>query len=260
MTHRFFIPSECIGKDGVSFPEDTARQIRQVLRLRPGEKVIVLDGQGMEYTVLLEIINSEKAWGSLQEERSITGEPALQVILYLSLTQREKFEWALQKCTEAGVSVFVPVITSRTLARDKEQALQKTNRWVRILKEAAEQSGRGLIPVIQAPQILQEAIAEVQTGKLACAFLWEEEKKVSLNDWLQKQNRIQQNTAIKQIGLFIGPEGGYSEEEAAFARNAGIQTVSLGRRILRMETAAVVASALAMNAFGEMSPDTETEI
>ncbi len=252
MMHRFFVPPESIGKLGVLFPADTARQIRQVLRLRTGEKVMALDGQGMEYTVLLEQITSEKVWGSLQEERKATGEPELQVALYLSLTQREKYEWALQKCTEVGVSVFIPVISSRTLARDKEQALQKTERWVRILKEAAEQCGRGLIPAIHAPVALKDAIGEVRASHLAAAFLWEEENWSSLNTWLLEQTRNQEKAVPKRVGLFIGPEGGYSEEEAGLARNAGIQTVSLGRRILRMETAAVVASALALSAFGEM--------
>ncbi|MEM5775801.1 MAG: RsmE family RNA methyltransferase, partial [Anaerolineaceae bacterium] len=151
MKHRFFILPNQIGKMGVLFPEETARQIRQVLRLRPGETVTVLDGQGMEYAVQLETVSNEKVWVRLQGQIPVEGEPALQVWLYLSLTQREKFEWALQKCTEVGVSRFIPVISSRTLARDKEQALQKTDRWVRILKEAAEQSGRGLIPVIAPP-------------------------------------------------------------------------------------------------------------
>lgn len=252
MINRFFVPAESIGKKGVLFPEETARQIRQVLRLRPGEKVMVLDNRGMEYLILLEKITHEKVWGSLQEEHEAAGEPHLHLTLYLSLTQREKFEWALQKCTEAGVSAFVPVISSRTLARDKEQAQQKTDRWVRILKEAAEQSGRGLIPDMRAPLLLEDAFQQVHTDRLAAAFLWEEENLVSLRRWLLEQVQIQGEDSQKKIGLFIGPEGGYSQEEAVSARSAGIQTVSVGRRILRMETAAITAAVLAMSEFGEM--------
>jgi len=252
MKHRFFVPPASIGKVGVLFPSETARQIRKVLRLRPGEKVVVLDGEGWEYVVNLEQVTNEKAWGRLQEKQQAGGEPALKINLYLSLTQREKFEWALQKCTEVGVSVFVPVISERTLARDKDQAMQKMERWERILKEAAEQSGRGLIPRIDEPLALEDAFQAVSSQAFPAAFLWENEQKHSLHDWLISQSG-QATADRKVLSLFIGPEGGYTGEEAEQACQSGIQSVSMGVRILRMETAAVVAAALALNAFGDLS-------
>ncbi len=251
MKHRFFVRPDQIGKMGVLFPEETARQIRQVLRLHPGETVTVLDGQGMEYSIQLETVSNEKVWGRLMGQNPSAGEPAVQVRLYLSLTQREKFEWALQKCTEVGVSCFVPVISSRTLARDKEQAMQKTDRWVRILKEAAEQSGRGLIPAILPPATLSDALAQAKETNLPSAFLWEGPTQTAYRTWLSEQAQIQPPDK-RTLGLFIGPEGGYSDEEVEMAQQAGIQPVSMGKRILRMETAAVVAAALALFSFGEM--------
>lgn len=242
MRHRFFVPPASIGRVGVLFPADAAQQIRKVLRLRSGDKVIVLDGEGWEYEVQLETVASGKVWGRLQERQPAGGEPSLQVALYLSLTQREKFEWALQKCTEVGVSRFVPVISNRTLARDKDQALQKMERWGRILKEAAEQSGRGRIPQIDEPLSLEDAFLAVQGRRIQAAFLWENEEERSFYRWLLDSAPALASTG--GLALFVGPEGGYTEEEAAQATQAGLATVSLGERILRMETAAVIASAL----------------
>jgi 16S rRNA (uracil1498-N3)-methyltransferase len=253
MKHRFFVPPESIGRIGVLFPPETAQQIRRVLRLRPGAEVVVLDGLGWEYWVNLETVSNEKVWGRLQNRQPASGEPALQVTLYLSLTQREKFEWALQKCTEVGVSIFVPVISNRTLSRDKDKALQKIDRWTRILREAAEQSRRGLVPHITEPLNLKDAFQQIERSKLPAALLWEDEKERSLYNWLVTQAREASPTRETALALFIGPEGGYTDQESEQAKQAGVQSVSLGRRILRMETAAVVATALAMNAFGDLN-------
>jgi 16S rRNA (uracil1498-N3)-methyltransferase len=240
--HRFFVPPESIGRVGVLFPQESAQQIRRVLRLRPGSEVAVLDGLGWEYRVKLETVSNEKVWGRLEDRQPAGGEPVLQVTLYLSLTQREKFEWALQKCTEVGVSTFVPVISDRTLSRDKDKALQKMDRWTRILREAAEQCGRGLVPQITEPLALEEALQQATDANLPAVFLWENEQERLLYSWLQEYEG--EVRGANRLGLFVGPEGGFSDEEAAQAVERGIQTVSLGARILRMETAAVVASAL----------------
>lgn len=242
MKHRFFLPPGSIGMVGVLFPPDAAQQIRRVLRLRPGDKVSVLDGEGWEYTVNLEQVSSDKVWGRLEDRLPAGGESLLKITLYLSLTQREKFEWALQKCTEVGVSAFVPVISNRTLARDRNQALKKMERWARILKEAAEQSGRGLIPHITAPLSLEEAFQQTANRPLAAAFLWEKAQEPLLYRWLRE--REEEIRRVQELALFVGPEGGYTDEEAAQASECGITLITLGERILRMETAAVVACAL----------------
>ncbi len=249
MIHRFFLSPDCFRDTQVTFPAETARQMRQVLRLRPGEMVTALDGCGWEYSVRLEKLTNDGAWGTSQGRQRAEGEPVLQLVLYLSLTQREKFEWALQKCTEVGVSTFVPVISERTLARDKDQAMQKMERWRRILKEAAEQSGRGLVPSIHPPVLLENALQEVQALGISASFLWEEEQQFSMHDWLQEQAATLIDHPQGPLGLFVGPEGGYSSQEADRARQTGIRAVTLGRRILRMETAAVVSAAITLHHF-----------
>jgi 16S rRNA (uracil1498-N3)-methyltransferase len=158
------------------------------------------------------------------------------------MTQREKFEWILQKGCELGVSEFQPVLTSRTLSQDTHGWDDKLIRWQKILQEAAEQCGRGLIPVINLPQRFDMVIGN--SKHIPGFILHEQEQRTGLASVLQG---ITTSTA-----LFVGPEGGFSEEEINLAVNAGLKTVSLGARVLRMETAALAACAVFMAVAGEL--------
>ena len=234
--HRFFLPPSSFQANTVFFPPETARQISRVLRLQPGQDVVALDGSGMEFLTRLDEVTSESATGSVLSRAACTTEPALDLVIYLSLTQREKMEWILQKCTEVGAAAFVPVVTSRSLVQDPGEVEHKRLRWENILREAAEQCGRGRIPGLQPCLRFPQALA--QSGQYENAlFCWEGEHAVSLSKAV---------TGHKQIAVFIGPEGGFSADEAAAAQSAGWQPVTLGKRILRMETAAVVACALVL--------------
>jgi 16S rRNA (uracil1498-N3)-methyltransferase len=239
--HRFFLPSTSFQADTVIFPPETARQISRVLRLQPGQEVVTLDGSGMEFTTRLEEVSPEVARGVVTAKAICSAEPELDLVVYLGHTQREKMEWILQKCTEVGAAAFIPVVTSRSLVQDPAEVEHKRVRWENILREAAEQCGRGRIPVLQACLRFPQALA--QSVQFENALLcWEGEHALSLSKAV---------TGRKNIGVFIGPEGGFSTEEAAAAQAAGWQPVTLGKRILRMETAAVVACALVLEKVGE---------
>ena len=243
--HRFFLPPNLFSQSEVIFPEDTARQMRSVLRLKPGQRVLALDNQGFCYTLeLIEV--GQQVRGSVVERQPAGGEPAVELTLYLGLTQREKFEWVLQKGTELGAAAFVPVITSRSLVQDSASPEKKTVRWQRILQEAAEQSGRGLIPALGAALHLDAALRDAQKNHRLALIAWEGESSLSLRAALESAPGEQ------PIAVFIGPEGGFSEEEIARARAEGVQPVTLGPRILRMETAALATVALVMYQLGEM--------
>ncbi len=235
--NRFFLPPEALQADQVSFPGEVSRQIYRVLRLKPGDFVAVLDNLGNEYRVELTSVTAEGSRGVILEQKAAAGEPPVRLTLYLCLTQREKFEWILQKCTETGVAGFIPVISSRSLVRDPADVENKLGRWQRIVREAAEQSGRGRIPSVSAAllyeQALRHGIAACQAGLLA----WEKEDQRGLSALLAELD------GLERIALLIGPEGGMSGEEVQMAVEHGWKTFSLGRRTLRMETAAVVASA-----------------
>ena len=237
--HRFFIAPYNFAGDRVVLPEATAHQIRNVLRLRPGAAIVVLDNSGWEYEVLLRQVDRQQVVGEAVAKRPSPNEPSVQLTLYQALMKRDKFEWVLQKGTEIGVSHFVPVVTQRSLVQDIDIKEGKQLRWEKIIIEAAEQSRRGRIPTLQAPQTLAEALAThpAQPGLIA----WEEADELTIRGAFEDGKRP------SHISLFIGPEGGFAAEEVEAAQTAGIRAITLGKRILRAETAALVASALVLH-------------
>jgi 16S rRNA (uracil1498-N3)-methyltransferase len=244
--HRFFIDLHQIAGPNVRFDDDQAHQMRRVLRLRPGDRVLALDGRGRQYEVALAEVTNARVMGKVTTTAEAAGEPAARLTLFQSLPRREKFEWVLQKGTEIGVARFAPVITRRSLVRDADDVTpEKLERWRRIVKEAAEQSGRGRLPELRSPISFGEALEHLKDYAKAI-FLWERAEQGSMTTSLAGL------PPAPAIALFIGPEGGYDEVEVDQARAAGAAIVSLGPRILRTETAAIVATALALGALGEM--------
>ena len=263
--HRFFISPNQLRGPVVRFDDDQAHQMRRVLRLWPGTRVLALDGQGWQYEVQLEEVSNSRVKGLVVTKSEAIGEPRVRLTLFQSLLQRDKFEWVLQKGTEIGVAEFVPVITRRSLVRDADDVgANKLERWRRIIKEAAEQSGRGALPTISAAVSLDAVLAgrpspEGQEslvpspsggglGRGSCALLaWEGETTRTLRQALGQTNEV------TDLALFIGPEGGYETAEVEAATAHGVTAFTLGRRILRTETAAVVGAALVLYELGEMA-------
>lgn len=244
--HRFFISPDCIQAKIVDFPSEVEHQIRRVLRLQDGQGVIVLDNLGNEFEVVLRADEMGKFGGEVVFSRKAEGEPNTNLTLYLCLSQREKFEWMLQKCTEVGAAAFVPFISSRSLVQKTAAVEKKYTRWQKIIQEAAEQSGRGRIPKLEAVQPFDKAVQAAAKND-AALLPWVGETACSLQEALADLS-----AGGMTIAAMIGPEGGFSDEEAATAQAAGVQPVTLGRRVLRMETAAVVTAALVMQVMGEM--------
>jgi 16S rRNA (uracil1498-N3)-methyltransferase len=232
--NRFFISPNCFDLTIVKFDKITSHQIHKVLRLKSGDKVIALDGSGMEFTVELNHISNDQCIGKILSSQDSKAEPKVNLTLLVGLTQRDKFEWVLQKCTEIGATAFTPVITSRSLVQDIRSAEQKIIRWQSILKEAAEQSGRGVMPILNL-----QALEQLRSHELGMVA-YEGENKEPLKKAIRKFSG-------KNLGIMIGPEGGLSMDEVQRAKQSGLIIVSLGPRILRMETAAVVAAALILH-------------
>lgn len=240
--HRFFVPRDWISSDQIIFRNEIARQMKQVLRLNPGDMVIALDNSNVELVV--EIIHiGDGIEGRIVSRRLNENEPKIPITLLFTLSHREKVEWILQKCTEIGISDFVPMITSRSLVQDLAMVEQKRNRWEAIIREAAEQCGRGKLPVLGNCLQFADVIQHSETYDLPL-LAWEEEHKQTLHSIAGKKQ-------YNHVGILIGPEGGFSSDEVARAKQAGWIAFSLGRRILRMETAAMVASALLISKFEE---------
>ena len=245
--HRFFLPKEYIQLERVHFPEQIARQMRNVLRIKPGEHVIVLDNRGSQWEVIVEDLSTEVVKGRILSKSVAGGEPNTKLHLYFSMTQREKMEWILQKCTEVGASAFTPFISSFSIARDKVVDVSRIRRWEKIIQEAAEQSERGRIPALVNPTQLHLAVKKVGASKALTLVGWEGEKVTALKDVLKMQT--QKPGQEMRVNLFIGPEGGFAESEIELIKKAGILTFTLGDRILRMETAAMVSCALILSEF-----------
>ncbi|HEY0755924.1 MAG TPA: RsmE family RNA methyltransferase [Ktedonobacteraceae bacterium] len=241
--HRFFITPELVKEIGVglSLPKELAHQVRDVLRLNLGEKLILLDNQGNE--ILATVEGSSRAGVIVQLLERHTGQPPspIRIVLCQGLLKSARFEWVLEKGTELGVSVFAPILCQRSTAGLKDAGAAKIQRWQRIVQEATEQCGRTILPALLPIRTLAEALSEIPAGSLAI-MPWEEAEGHSLRDVLARVRMRVAGVVIPQtILLFIGPEGGLTVEETTLARNQGVQVVTLGPRILRAETAALAS-------------------
>ncbi len=236
--HRFFIPKTWTNEREIILREAVAYQIVHVLRLRKGEQIVVLDNEGKEYHC--EIVDLAGDVKTRVENITISeGEPERDLDLYFPLSQREKVEWVLQKCTEIGVRRFIPFVCARSLARETAIPPGKMERWKSIIREAAEQSRRGLIPQLDSVQTFRELSGISSNYNLACVA-WENERSVTLRDFLERKD-------LQKIALMIGPEGGFEMAEIDCLSKEGWKPFTLGKRILRLETAAIVASALVLS-------------
>lgn len=227
VTRRFFVPSNVISDDLFEVTDaELSHQLTRVLRIRIGDEIFLFDGSGFEYQCIISELTPKKISGRIVSKFQNTNEPAKTVILYQALPKKmELFELVLQKGTEIGVKKFVPLITERT----ERQTLSKPERLHAILKEAAEQSGRGIIPELAEPIHFGKAIAG-------------NDERIVFDHYGEP--------FFKEIGdkspvhLFIGPEGGFSKSEIEFAKKSGARIISLGKLTLRTETAGIIGSAM----------------
>lgn len=255
---RFFVaPAEMQGTL-VHFNRDQARQIANVLRLAPGTQVIVLDNSGWEYVVTLDTVSAQETRGTVQTRALVSSEPRTKITLYLGLIRAPKLELVFQKGTELGVTAFVPMVSHRCIVQAGEEiGPAKLERWQRIIVEAAEVVGRGKLPVLMPTVTYAKACDQVRGLSF---LLWEEEKEMTLREALTRElpetpsatRRPSPTSRPFSVNLFIGPEGGFTREEADRARSAGITPVTLGPRLMRAETASIAASAAVLYALGDL--------
>jgi 16S rRNA (uracil1498-N3)-methyltransferase len=239
--HRFFVPPETIHGGWVKIDGDIAHQIRNVLRLRKGDKIVLLDNTSAEHTTAIQEIGSTYVVGEVQHSAPSSTEPRTHISLYQAVLKARNLEWTLQKGTELGVAEFIPIICDRSIVGDLQGVDRKHSRWEKILREAAEQSRRGRIPLLLPAMMFAQACQRVAASRHLNIILWEEEKSVSLKAILGRWQKDQGTS--EAINLFVGPEGGFAEEEIELAQQYTLQPASLGPRILRAETAGLVAAA-----------------
>jgi 16S rRNA (uracil1498-N3)-methyltransferase len=240
VNHRFLVAGEQVQGDRVVFSAAQWHQLHAVLRLRIGDGVQVFDGvEPIDHVV--ELVGP--ATGRIVDVRPQAREPMTRLIMYPSLLPREKFESVLQKVTEVGVAAIVPVVTARSLVRQPPDE-HRQERWRVILREATEQSGRGVVPELLPARDFSRAIEQAR-GEGSVVMAYEDERRRTLREALAR--------ARQTVSLFVGPEGGYAPEEVAFATQSGAQLVTLGPRVLRTETASPILAALVLYELGDLS-------
>ena len=249
--HRFFVPPECFSGDVVHLPEPVSRQLRRVLRARPGDEIILLDDSGLEFRAVVETLETGDARARVTSESDSAGEPDVLITLYQAVLKTDKFELVLQKCTELGVTRFVPMNCERSVPGAQVEGSNRYERWKRIVREAAEQSGRGRLPLVERPLDFIQACEAADSPAL---IPWEEERDFGLRQALVafRTEAVRPAGEKRTLSLFIGPEGGLSRAEVELARSYGISSVTLGKRILRAETAGIATVAAVMYEMEEL--------
>ncbi len=230
---RFFTEPQNI-KDGIIEIFEDSRHIEKVLRMTCGEHILVFDGTGVEYTAELVAIEKNICRAKVLSQEISLSEPKTKITLFQGIPKSGKMELIVQKAVELGVSRIVPVIMERCVVKinSKSAGAEKSSRWNKVSVEASKQCGRGVVPFVSEPVGFKEAVEQMKQLDLAI-MPYEElghQGKTGLKALLNENN------SAVEIGVVVGPEGGFSEEEAACAIENGIKTVGLGKRILRTET------------------------
>jgi len=242
--HRFFLEGQVLRQETLLFPSNISHQIRHVLRLQQGELVGVLDGSGWMAVIELQDVDKKQVLGRVVERSETEPASAVCINLIFPLSRREKIEWILQKGTEVGVSAFQPYISRRTLAQDASLKPSRRERWQAIIREAAEQSRRAFLPELHSPMDLSSIVNEIQSSGQTC-LVADVGAQQPLGEVFSSLS-----PSISELSLIVGPEGGFDEVELDDLREAGVKLFSLGSRVLRMETAAIVVPALILYELG----------
>ncbi len=241
---KFFVPKENIGDEYIKISGEDVLHIRKVLRMRVGEELTLCDSAGYDYTVKIDNLDEKDILCKIITRVKCDTEPPVRVVLFQGIPKAAKMDYIIQKSTELGVSEIVPCSLARCVA--KAEGGKKTLRWQKIAEEAAKQSGRGVIPKVHDPVGLDKAIEMMST--LEFGFVpYECEENTSIKSVLTR------NENGKSVGFIIGPEGGFDKSEIDKLESAGITPVSLGKRILRTETAGEAVLAMIMYEIGDIN-------
>lgn len=227
-----------VSENEIVLTGEDARHAGRVLRMKPGDPVSVSSSDGMDYQCQVERITGEEVMLRILSSAPNQSEPQVEIVLYQALPKGDKMELIVQKAVELGVSRIVPVLTHRCVSRPDAKSMEKKRqRWQKIADEAAKQCGRGRLVQVAPLLSFREAVQEA--AQLETALLCYEKGGRRLNDIVLP--------SASQVGIFVGAEGGFEEQEAQYAASQGICAATLGRLILRCETAPLAAISIVMN-------------
>ena len=245
---KFFVTPDKITDNTIIIDTADVSHISRVLRLGAGDTLTVCDSRGIDYEARIGSVEEKRIVCDIISKKQSASEPPIEVTLFQGLPKASKMEYIIQKTTELGISKIVPVKLSRCVVKldgEKEER-KKTDRWQKISEAAAKQSGRGIVPKIDDIMTLREVIEKSKEFDIFFAPYECEQQKTLKEVLLSKDN-------VKTVGFIIGPEGGFDAAEAELLRNSGIDTVTLGKRILRTETAGEAVLAMTMYEIGDIN-------
>ncbi|ABR49185.1 protein of unknown function DUF558 [Alkaliphilus metalliredigens QYMF] len=250
--NRFFVVPSQVNQQArtISIVGDDVKHIGKVLRLVVGDLVEVCDGQALEYIGRIDEISKEQVTLSIEKQENIFTEPPIQVRLYQGIPKATKMELIIQKTTEMGISDIIPVMTDRTIVQfnNEKDREKKVERWQKIADEASKQSKRGKIPRIHIPMTYTKALEACNENDLN-VLAYEKEKTMGLKALIASLVEI---TEVKSIGIWIGPEGGFTGKEIEKALSHDVRSITLGPRILRTETAGFAVLSMLMYELGDL--------
>lgn len=240
--NRFFvdIDGSDVGTD-INITGGDVNHIRNVLRLKVGEQIVVSDGRGRDYTCRISQIDTDVVICNIEDINDNFAELPVEVTLFQGYPKSDKMDLIVQKMVELGVHRIVPVFTARTIVKlDQKKAAKKTGRYQTIAESAAKQSGRGIIPEITEPVSFADALKMAKDMDMNI-IPYEEAEGIE-----QSRKVISDIRGHRSLGIFIGPEGGFAREEVEQAQAIGAKCITLGHRILRTETAGLAVMSIIM--------------
>ena len=244
---RYFVKNNQMDSGRITIAGEDYQHLKKVLRAVKGD-VITVCCDGTDFLAEIEEIGNDSIFSRIINQERNTTEPDLKVTLYQGLPKSDKMEFIIQKCVELGVTEIVPLITERCISKintDKDSR-SKISRWQKIALEAAKQCNRGIVPMIGEPLKFEEAVLLASKKDLSI-IPYEKESAIGFRGIAAQCDRV------FDASIFIGPEGGFTEQEIQLAESRNIKKITLGPRILRTETAGMVALSLMMYELGDVS-------
>lgn len=238
---RFFIEPAQVDGSQIHITGSDVNHIRNVLRMAQGDTLVAGCQEGKEYTCYIERMDEREVVAHIMYVQDTQAELPSRIRLFQGIPKSDKMEWIIQKAVELGVHEVIPVETMRTVVRlEEKKAAKKIQRWQQIAKSAAKQSGRGYVPQIHPVCSLTQAL---EYGR-QCPVKWIPYERTEGMDTARE--RVKALKPGQDIAIFIGPEGGFDEREIQMAREKGYEPITLGRRILRTETAGLALLSVLM--------------
>ena len=240
--YRFYIGQDQIQEDEIHILDSDVNHIRNVLRLEPGDWLVACDGEGTDYVCRIQSLSPDDVTLSIEKKQESGTELDTRITLFQGIPKKDKMEFIIQKAVELGVYEIVPVMMKRCVVKlsEDKKIKKKTERWQAIAEAAAKQCDRGIIPVVHEPVTMGQAFD--MASSLEYNMIPYE-----LQDGIEKSREIvKEGCTKKSVGIFIGPEGGFEKEEVEEAVSRGIKPISLGKRILRTETAGIAVVSIMM--------------